>query len=166
VISPLAYCNSLLYLSLRDHCNSLLTKLHVDCPECSTLVVTGTRSLITLFQSCVNFAGFLSANYSFKLGNDDVQVPARPGAVILIVCIPVSIGVASYGAPGHMALPSTNNYTPCGEKNPLQNLQYLQNCVVFLYENFRDYWGENVLQIEQVLCNITTICENGTTFDF
>jgi len=25
------------------------------------------------------------------------------------------------------------------KKTPLQNLQYLQNCIIFLYENFRDY---------------------------
>jgi len=36
--------------------------------------------------------------------------------------------------------------TVCGnKKTPLQKLQYLQNGVIFLYEIFSDYYGENLL---------------------
>jgi len=31
------------------------------------------------------------------------------------------------------------------KKTPLQKLQYLQNGVIFLYEIFSDYYGENLL---------------------
>jgi len=41
----------------------------------------------------------------------------------------------------HYLIGPSSQYIQCAaiKKTPLQNLQYLQNCVIFLYENFWDY---------------------------
>jgi len=56
------------------------------------------------------------------------------------------------------------NIQGAAKKTALQKFQYLQNDVILLYEIFSGYWGENLLQMEQVLCNITPVCGNGATF--
>jgi len=43
---------------------------------------------------------------------------------------------------------------------------YVEFSLLVLYEIFRDYYGENLLQIEQVLCNITKVHVNGASATF
>ena len=61
---------------------------------------------------------------------------------------------------------NTLNIQGAAKKTPLRKLEYLQNGETFLYEIFSDYQGENLLQMGQVLCDITQVCGNDATFGF
>jgi len=47
-----------------------------------------------------------------------------------------------------------------------KNFHCLQNGVIVLYEIFGDYWGENMLEMEQVCGILRKACVSGATFGF